>query len=343
MSFELSDEERSLQQLVAEFAGSEFGGQRAQAGPGEWQGPWERMTGLGLTAILVPEANGGSGGTLVDACLIAEELARADAWVPFVGGAVLGVMALRSSDSPAAVRGLVEAAGGALFSLVTDSQLQLSDSPGVVGFDWRDGAIPVALSGTDARPLAAPDTIVDDSSDPFHPLARLLGADPLPPPVWTEAQRLVRVAGCVALSAWLNGLASAALRDAVAYAKQRHQFGVPIGSFQAIQHMCADMLVDVESSRSMTLGAAWFAANAELGRAERLAAAAKAWSSAAAVRVCETSIQVHGGIGITWEHVAHRRLRTAVQFSRALGSAADMHAVLADLSGKNLVKAHGSC
>ena len=342
MSFELSDEERSLQQLVAQFAADEFGGQRAQSGPTEWKAQWDHMTDLGLTTILVPEAHGGSGGTLVDACLIAEELARADAWVPFAGGAVLGVMALRSSDSAAALRALAEAAGGALFSLVTDSQLQLSDSPGEVGFDWREGAIPVALTGTDARPLESAGTTADGSSDPFHPLGRLRHAEALPPPLWSQAQRQVRVAGWVALSAWLNGLAGAALRDAVDFAKQRHQFGVPIGSFQAVQHLCADMLVDVESSRSVTLGAAWFAANADLVRAERLAAAAKAWSSSAAVRVCETSIQVHGGIGITWEHIAHRRLRTALQFSRALGGATDMHAVLADQGEEIVVKAHGS-
>lgn len=129
----------------------------------------------------------------------------------------------------------------------------------------------------------------------------------------TESGQRFLAATNVILSSLLVGTMGRALELAVEHAKNREQFGVKIGTFQAIKHLCADMFVDVESSRSAAYGAASIvAATPDIARAAHTAAVAKAWCGDAAVRVCEGSVQVHGGMGFTWECDVHRYLRTAL-------------------------------
>jgi hypothetical protein len=128
----------------------------------------------------------------------------------------------------------------------------------------------------------------------------------------SEPGREFRAAVDVILAAVMLGHMRACLGAARGYALEREQFGVKIGSFQAIKHLLADMLVDTEGSHSMTYGAAALVATGTDRRvAQRAAAAAKAWCGDAAIRVCEAAIQVHGGIGFTWECDIHRYLRAA--------------------------------
>jgi alkylation response protein AidB-like acyl-CoA dehydrogenase len=109
---------------------------------------------------------------------------------------------------------------------------------------------------------------------------------------------------CVALAAESTGVAQRTMEMAVAYAKDRQQFGRPIGSYQAVSHRCAQMLLETENARSAVYGAAW-AADAEPKSLPRAASMAKAYASDAGWRVPDASIQVHGGIGFTWEHDLH--------------------------------------
>ena len=109
---------------------------------------------------------------------------------------------------------------------------------------------------------------------------------------------------CVALAAESTGVAQRALEMAVSYAKDRQQFGRPIGSYQAVSHRCAQMLLETENSRSAVYGAAW-AADADPDALPLSASMAKAYASDAGWRVPDASIQVHGGIGFTWEHDLH--------------------------------------
>ena len=109
---------------------------------------------------------------------------------------------------------------------------------------------------------------------------------------------------CVALAAESTGVAQRTLEMAVSYAKDRHQFGRPIGAYQAVSHRCAQMLLETENSRSTVYGAAW-AADAEPESLRVASSMAKAYSSDAGWRVPDASIQVHGGIGFTWEHDLH--------------------------------------
>ena len=124
------------------------------------------------------------------------------------------------------------------------------------------------------------------------------------------------------------GAAEAVMNLAVEYAKVREQFGRPIGSFQAVKHRCADMLVDVEAMRSAVHHAAWALGSGGTEAAET-AAVAKIWCSDAAVRVAESALQVHGGIGFTWEADVHLYLKRAQLDQVAFGDARHHRARLA--------------
>jgi alkylation response protein AidB-like acyl-CoA dehydrogenase len=125
----------------------------------------------------------------------------------------------------------------------------------------------------------------------------------------------------VAFSAELLGVADRAMAMAVEYAKEREQFGKPIGSFQAIKHRCADMLVDVEGMRSAVYWAAW-CVGSDHAEASVAASTAKAWCSDASKRVLASALQVHGGIGFTWEHDLHLYLKRAQLDQISWGDAA---------------------
>jgi alkylation response protein AidB-like acyl-CoA dehydrogenase len=276
----------------------------------------------------VPEEFGGSGGTLVDACVIAEQLGRADAPIPFAGTSILAASALGAADEPDG-KLLADLAAGGSYSLLLDDQLRWPAVVPRIAFDWHEGTHGVVL--TDDGPAVVDDAGLAPVEQPdlLHPCGQVVTPLPGRTRPLTPGVRRALAVGRVGLSAWLTGVAAVALDAAVEYAKGRRQFGVPIGSFQAVQHLCADMLVDVETCRSVTYGAAWTVGNASLGEAERIAAAAKSWCSSRAARVCETSIQVFGGIGVTWEHPAHLRLRTARQFADALGGFRELDRELA--------------
>ena len=134
--------------------------------------------------------------------------------------------------------------------------------------------------------------------------------------------------GAVFHSAEMLGSAEAVMDLAVEYAKVREQFGRPIGSFQAVKHRCADMLVDVEGMRSAVYHAAW-TLGAATADAPAAAATAKIWCSDAAVRVAESALQVHGGIGFTWEADVHLYLKRAQLDGVAFGDARHHRARLA--------------
>jgi alkylation response protein AidB-like acyl-CoA dehydrogenase len=326
MQFELSPEEELLKETVADLGRAHA----RSAGPADaaWRQAWQALAELGLTGILVPEELGGSGGTLVDACVIAEQLGQADIGIPFAGTSIAAAAALCAAEEPDA-KLLAGLAAGDIYSVLLDEGLRWPAPAPRVAFDWRDGARAVVVTDNGPAVVDA-ELVLGPQTDLLHPVATLTGqaltgrAAPL-----TPALRLARAIGLVGLSAWLTGVAAAALDAAVEYAKNRRQFGVPIGSFQAVQHLCADMLVDVETCRSVSYGAAWTVGNRPVAEAERIAAAAKSWCSRRAVLVCETSIQVLGGIGVTWEHPAHLRLRTARQFAAVLGGYAELDRELA--------------
>jgi alkylation response protein AidB-like acyl-CoA dehydrogenase len=138
-----------------------------------------------------------------------------------------------------------------------------------------------------------------ETVDPTRPIRRVAGA----------AQETPRLRAAMAAEA--VGVAQRALELGVEYAKTREQFGKKIGVYQAVSHQLADTYADVELARSLAYWAAWCVAE-EDANAQLAAAAAKAFATEAAVKACERSIQVHGGIGFTWEHALHRFYKRAL-------------------------------
>ena len=128
-----------------------------------------------------------------------------------------------------------------------------------------------------------------------------------------------------------EGVAQKAMEMAVEYARERKQFGRPIGSYQAVSHRCAQMLLEVEGSRSGAYYAAW-CADSEPDSLPAAASGAKAYSSDAGWRVCGSSLQVHGGIGFTWEHDLHFFLKRARTNAILYGSAREHRERLAGIT-----------
>jgi len=327
--FALSDEQLLLQQLAEDVGVQLFSGAAIHAagtdGGALRAAAWKRLVELDLVGLLVPADVGGAGGSLTDACVVAEGLGRHVAPLPYVGTAIAAAAFLRvGAGVPEAQADL--AAGGA-YSVLLDERLGLAGGRAVLAFDWSPGAWGVALGADRAVVVDLVDEGPLDDVDPVHPLRRVAPVPTSSPA--TESARRAVAAAWTGAAAYLLGLADGALCEAVAYAGQREQYGRPIGSFQAIQHICADMLVDVETSRSIVYGASWAVDAAAVDEAERLAAAAKAYVGDAAVRVCEAGIQVLGGIGVTREHGSHLRLRSAHLHNAAFGGTDAPLAVLA--------------
>lgn len=235
---------------------------------------------IGVAALMVPEEHGGAGAGLVEAALVLEELGRTLAPTPMLAS----VMAAAATDDPDLLERI---ASGEVATVALDPERVLY------------GAEAGLVLGADGSALQATATRTP-TLDPTLRLARLERADHLP--VAEALNPRLRTAALVGVSALAVGCAQRGLDMTVAYAKQRHQFGRPIGSFQALKHRMADMLVLVEMSRSATRAAA-------AGDLDPRTAAA--YALPAALKVAGETIQLHGGIAITWEHDAHLVLKRA--------------------------------
>ncbi|MBN9619363.1 MAG: acyl-CoA dehydrogenase family protein [Actinobacteria bacterium] len=330
MIFGLTQDQLLLQQTTDEVSAQLFAGSSvrdaAVDGGALRATAWSTLVELDLVGLLVPAEQGGAGGSVTDACVVAEVLGRHIAPVPYVSTAIAAAALLRFGDGPA--ESLAALARGEAYSVLLDDQLHEPAAAATVAFDWSAGARGVVHSpaGTaTVHVLDAEQPLAD--VDPLHPLCRIgpVSAGP----ATSERARRARAVTWTGAAALLTGLADGALREATDYARHREQYGRPIGSFQAVQHLCAEMLFDVETSRSVTYGASWAVEHAPIDEAERLSAAAKSYAGAAAIRVCEIGIQVLGGIGVTHEHDAHRRLRCAHLHSAAFGGTEAARALLA--------------
>jgi alkylation response protein AidB-like acyl-CoA dehydrogenase len=286
---------------------------------------WDEMSQLGWPGIAVSEEHGGAGLGLVEVIALFEQLGYACAAVPYLGtvGAALligdaGSPAQRAAWLPRLARGEARGAVG----LISGGGSDLV--PDGVG---ADVVVLIDASEDHGLLIERPSTEPLDSIDATRSYARIVGTpgEPLDGSVASALDRVL-----VTVSAELVGLAQRALDESVEYAKNRRQFGAPIGSFQAVQHRMAEMLLHVEGARSATYYAAW-AADAQPQHLKRGAAMAKATSSDAARYATGSAIQVHGGIGFTWESNLHWLLKRAQLDAAYLGDGARHRARIADL------------
>jgi alkylation response protein AidB-like acyl-CoA dehydrogenase len=361
----LTDEQEELQATVRRFLADRSPTARVrqvmETPDGFDRALWERMAGeLGLPGLAVPEAYGGAGFGQVELSVVMEELGRALTPSPFLASAVLAASALLATDDEDARRELLPGvAAGTTIATLAVAEGSGWEPAGVAaraaldGGVWRltgvktpvlDGALAdlvlVAARAGDELGLFAVEAAAPGLSrsalstlDPTRHLARLeLSGSP--------ARRLVSedAAGALAHTLDLATVALAAeqlgglqrcLDMSVDYAKARYQFGRPIGSFQAIKHLCADMHVAMELTRSAVRYAAW-AADEAADELPVAAALARAACSEAFFRVAADTIQVHGGIGFTWEHDAHLYYRRAKSSELLLGGRRQQRAQLAD-------------
>ena len=281
---------------------------------------WIAMSEQGWPGIAVSEADGGVGLGWVEAAIVLEEVGASLAPAPILGHLVALEFLATGERGPALLAGEQIAAvapgvdGPVVCSPTADVLVTISDGGRLVGIDLQ-GEPPAAEPAMDlTRQLG---WVTLDGRACVD-----LGGD--------EAVTRFMDLGAVAYAAEMLGLAQRVLTLTVEYAKERVQFGKPIGSFQAVKHRCADMLVDVEGMRSAVYWAAW-CVSAGHADASVAASTAKCWCSDASMRVMASALQVHGGVGFTWEHDLHLYLKRAHLDSISFGDAAAHRSRLASL------------
>jgi len=348
MIFRFTDEQHAFRDMVRRFVSARAteDAVRTQMATERGYDPsvWNDMAEqLGLQGLIVPEAYGGQGFGFVELAIVLEEMGRGLLPAPYFSTAVLATSALLAADDEAASARLLPAiaAGEATATLAfaeasggwatEDVEATATEHGGTFRISGQkehvlDGhtADVVLVAARTAEGVSLFSVAGDApgltrtcvrSLDPTRKLARLSFSDTPGELVGRRGagaavlSQVLDLAG-VALAAEAVGGAQRCLDMAVEYAKERYQFGRPIGSFQVIKHKCADMLLEVESARTAAYYAAWSAAD---GRADLVTVAplAKAFCTEAFFYAARENIQVHGGIGFTWEHPAHLYFRRA--------------------------------
>ena len=318
MHFALNDEQEAIKETANEFLGSRFKPEKVRElaeSHSYDESLWNEISELGWPGIAIPEEHGGQGLGTVDLAVLLEEAGFACAPSPLLGtvGAALAISAAGSDEQKAEwlPKLATGEATGAFGAVPPDGESTLfCDLPGadvVVTFDG-EGALLAPASEVDAERI---ETI--DATRAYSVVSAPAG-DRLPGDVDAGRDRLA-----VAIAAELVGVAQRALEMAVDYAREREQFGRPIGAYQAVSHRCAAMLLATEEARSLTYYAAW-TADAEPESLPMAAAMANSRAADAAWESTASALQVFGGIGFTWEHDLQFWLKRARTAGRMLGT-----------------------
>jgi alkylation response protein AidB-like acyl-CoA dehydrogenase len=325
----ITDEQFAARELVRDWAAGS--GATAmirdveQSKPDAWRPVFDGLAGLGLFGVAVPEDCGGAGGSIEDLCAMVEEAAKALVPGP-VATTALATLVVSDKQLRAALASGERIAGAALDG---DVEFDAATSRASGNLPWVLGADPqsLLLLPADGKGLlvdATADGVVVEplgAADFSRPLARVLLTSAPATLLDTSADRVADLAATV-LAAEAAGITRWALDTAVAYAKVREQFGKPIGSFQAIKHLCAEMLCRAEQVAVAAADAACAAADPDHQQLSIAAAIAAGIGIDAAKANVKDCIQVLGGIGITWEHDAHLYLRRAYGIGQFLGGSA---------------------
>jgi alkylation response protein AidB-like acyl-CoA dehydrogenase len=357
VDFEFSSEQEMLRASVRAFLGANApipsvrsGYESAAGDPSVWTGLRE----LGVTGLLVPEAHGGAGTGMVDAAVVLEELGRAVCAAPYAAS-VVGAVALADDEL------LPGLADGSLIGTVAIFEHgtryaweQPSTRASRAATGWvLDGekvhvadacaagvALVTALDDSGALGVFACDTFEAESTptvDGSRKQGRMSLTRAHARRVDTPGDVRAAVAGAldrlgVAVAVDGVGAAQRALELALEYAKEREQFGKPIGAFQAVQHLCADMLRTVELGRAAAYYACWAIDDASAAEAHRAATIARAFAADAFPALGGTAIQVFGGIGFTWEHDIHVYFKRLLSSAYLLGTASEHLEELASIA-----------
>jgi alkylation response protein AidB-like acyl-CoA dehydrogenase len=330
MNFDFTDDQQAIKRTANELLAARFKPERvrelAEAGKHD-EDAWKEMSELGWAGIFVDEEHGGQGLGIVELVILMEELGYALAPVPFLSNAAAGLALQVAGTDEQKERWLPGIASGearGTVGMVREGEARLvpdADSAEVIVLIGSDGS-------TSVIEAAAADIEPFETMDRTRRFARVRadGGEPLGGDCFAAGDRIV-----TALAAETVGVAQHAMEMAVEYARERKQFGRAIGAYQAVSHRCAQMLLEVEGSRSGAYYAAW-CADSEPESLAAAASMAKAYASDAGWRVCSSSLQVHGGIGFTWEHDLHFFLKRAKTNALMYGSAREHRERVAELS-----------
>ena len=357
MNFAFDDEHEALRSTVRKFLAdnSPEAEVRRLMETSEGYNPdvWQQLAGqLGLLGLIVPEQYGGSGFGFLELIVVFEEMGRSLLCAPFFSTVAMATTLLLALDDEAARKDLLpQIASGSCVATVALAEETGSWKPADIAMTAvRDDAgwmlsgekfyvvdghvadVVLVIARTQAGisvfavDRAAVGLVTDLSStmDKTRKLARLTFSDTPARLIGSEGGADSAVGAmlnlaAIALAAEQVGGAQRVLEIAVGYAKIREQFGRPIGSFQAIKHKCANMLLEIEAAKSAAYYAGWAAAEDDTELAVH-ASIAKAYCSDAYVHAAAENIQIHGGIGFTWEHPAHLYFKRAKSSELFLGS-----------------------
>jgi acyl-CoA dehydrogenase len=348
MNFGLSEEQELLKKtargFLEEHAPLAFAREVLERGPAHARDLWRRIAELGWNGLHVPEKFGGAGLGEIELCILFEEFGRNLVPLPFLPHALASLAVLELGDASQHAHWLPELASGESRATLSLASLDVQAMPaqplaveprgdgcrlsGQLDFvpdaERADLVIALARHGVECFAFAVPTSAAGMSLEPqkaldlLRPLSRVTldGVDVPAAACLAGAEdpraALIRVRdrALLLLAAEMLGGAERCLETSVAYAKQRVQFGKPIGVHQAIKHKCADMLFAVEAARSIVYYAAW-AARERREDSSVLASMAKATAGDACRRAAAENLQIHGGVGFTWEYDCHLFLRRA--------------------------------
>ena len=362
MYFDLTDEQQAIRSTARDFLAARYRSERirelVESKHGFKPSDWEEMAELGWSGLALPEQWGGQGLGIVELAVLFEEMGYAlapspllsntiaglalafcgsdqqrERWLrPLAAGERRGTPALWDAGSPATPGSFAMEARVDGDGVVLDGEKILVMDAASADFllvATADGRRHLVERGADGVTVNAEPSI--DLTRRLYSVCfdgvRVAAADTLPAAEGEYHSVFFRL--CVALAAESTGIAQRTMEMAVSYAKDRKQFGRPIGSYQAVSHRCAQMLLETENARSAVYGAAW-AADAEPESLPLAASIAKAYASDAGWRVPDASIQVHGGIGFTWEHDLHFFLKRGRANAAMFGDAKWHRELVAD-------------
>lgn len=328
MDFDLSQDQKEIKRTAKDLlaARSPWEAVREAAESGAYASAlWAEFGELGWPGIAVAEEHGGQELGIVELAVLLEELGYVCAATPFLPTAAAAAAIQAAGTDAQRARWLPGLASGEQTGGIAFGELG-ADADGaavVVVVDPAGGAR--LLAGADA------DVRARETIDPTRRYAQVRGEGE---PLADAAADLVRIA----VAAELVGIAQRALDMTLEYVKDRKQFGVPVGSFQAVSHRCAQMLLSTESARSAALYAAW-AADAAPERLPEAAALAAAAAAEGGREATASAIQAHGGIGFTWEADVHWLYKRAQLDAALLGGAGRHRALLSHLAAERLAAA----
>lgn len=317
MNFGFTDEQREIKGTARALL--ERRGAFARARGGFDRELWEELCELGWPGIAIGPEHGGGGLGMVELAILVEELGYALAAVPLVPSAAAAAMIERTATDEQRGQWLPGLADGSLRGAVgVAPEAIVADAPGA--------DVVVLVEDGVASLIAEPAIEVVETIDPTRGYGRV---DGLRSPLPGDPSSGLDIASLL-FAAELVGLGQRALDTTVSHVKDRRQFGAPIGSFQAVAHRCAEMLLLTEGSRSAVYAAGW-AADADPRGLPEAASLAKAAASEAGREVTAAAIQLHGGIGFTWEADLHWLYKRAQLDAILLGSPAAHRARLATI------------